>query len=166
MLRAVWTQIVGKIETKANVEFEEILKERKVVEGLNALEQYVQEARRRRELATKAATGGGGGDTAVEEPVPAHEVPAQELYEAHLSPLLVPIQDQLREQLRQTQERNLELAQAVRRQREEVERIVNGLEIAMQDLEGANAVLDGAVNEGFRTEVMELQQEASGASVQ
>ena len=59
-LRSVWQQVVGKVEAKANEEFEAIAHERDVVRGLNQLEALVGEAKRRRE--------GAGGDT--KAPVP------------------------------------------------------------------------------------------------
>lgn len=49
VLRAVWEQIVGKIESKAGEEFEGILAERDVVKGLNELEALLGSAKARRE---------------------------------------------------------------------------------------------------------------------
>ena len=62
VLRAVWEQIVGKIESKAMEEFEVILEERKVVEGLNEFEGLVGEARGRREQREKELRGQGDED--------------------------------------------------------------------------------------------------------
>jgi len=49
VLQSVWTQIVGKIQTKAKTEFEGIMMERDVVRGLNGLEGLIEEARARRD---------------------------------------------------------------------------------------------------------------------
>ena len=49
VLRGLWTQVVRKIEEKGREEFEGILGERSVVEGLNALEGVVEGGRGRRE---------------------------------------------------------------------------------------------------------------------
>lgn len=54
ILRVVWKQIVGGIEEKSKREFEEILIEKDVVNGLNELERLVGTAKARRE-------GGGEG---------------------------------------------------------------------------------------------------------
>jgi kinetochore protein NNF1 len=48
VLRSVWSQIVAKIEAKANEEFEGIMQERAVVKRLNELEGLVGGARERR----------------------------------------------------------------------------------------------------------------------
>ncbi len=54
ILQVVWKQIVGGIEEKSKREFEEILIEKDVVNGLNELERLVGTAKARRE-------GGGEG---------------------------------------------------------------------------------------------------------
>lgn len=48
ILRSVHTQIVAKIEESSKREFEDIMREREVVRGLNELERLVGEAGKRR----------------------------------------------------------------------------------------------------------------------
>ena len=79
--------------------------------------------------------------------------------------MLEPIQKQLEEELARTQARNTELAQGIRTQRDEIERIVSGLEAVIKDLEGANGVLESAVEEGgLREEVKEIVREVEARS--
>lgn len=54
ILQVVWKQIVGGIEEKSKREFEEILVEKDVINGLNELERLIGTARARKE-------GGGKG---------------------------------------------------------------------------------------------------------
>jgi kinetochore protein NNF1 len=49
ILKGLWMQVVGKIEEKGREEFEGILVEREVVQGLNTLEGVVEVGRGRRE---------------------------------------------------------------------------------------------------------------------
>jgi len=90
-----------------------------------------------------------------------HLLPATELYNAHLSPQLVPIQAELEERLRSTRARNEELVALIHRQREEVESLVKGLEAVVSDLEGANEVL-GPVVGSVREEMMQMAEEGRG----
>lgn len=58
VLRAVWEQICGKIESKGRAEFEQILKERQVVQSLNGLETVIAEARGRRQASSGEMNAG------------------------------------------------------------------------------------------------------------
>ena len=49
VLRSVWRQISDRIEERAKAEFEDILRERDVVRGLNELEKLVGEAKGRKQ---------------------------------------------------------------------------------------------------------------------
>ncbi|MCJ1382531.1 hypothetical protein MMC17_005644 [Xylographa soralifera] len=147
VLHGLWLQVVGKIEAKAKEEFEGILEERDVVEGLNRLEGVVEGGRGRR--------GRGGRIGVGEEGVVPHLLPPLDLYNAHLSPQLVPIQADLEERLRSTRTRNEELVMLIQKQREEVERMVGGLEAVVRDLEGANEAMGDVVG-SVRVEVARL----------
>ena len=61
------------------------------------------------------------------------------------------------------QAENEQLAKGVERQRDEVERLVSGVEAVIADLEGANGAM-GEVVEGFemRKEAMEIDGEVWG----
>ena len=56
VLKNLWVQVLGKVETKAQKEFDSILKERDVVAGLNGLEAVLGKARERRALSDEDKT--------------------------------------------------------------------------------------------------------------
>ncbi|KAK3178745.1 hypothetical protein OEA41_000882 [Lepraria neglecta] len=150
VLQHVWKQIVGGIEEKTRQEFEDILVEKDVVNGLNELERLVGTARARKE-------GGGKGVLPAEPP---HTLPPQSLYLAHLAPYLTSTQSQLEAELQAVQAENEQLAKGVEGQREEVEKLVSGLETVITDLEGANSVMEGVVEGGeVKREAMEVESE-------
>ncbi|MCJ1438338.1 hypothetical protein MMC27_007726 [Xylographa pallens] len=154
VLHGLWLQVVGKIEAKAREEFEGILDERDVVEGLNRLEGVVEGGRGRRER-ERGGWGKGEGLGEGEGGVVPHLLPPLDLYNAHLAPQLVPIQAELEERLRSTRTRNEELVTLIRTQREEVERLVGGLEAVVRDLDGANEAM-GEVVGSVRAEMARL----------
>ena len=92
-----------------------------------------------------------------------HTLSPDELLAAHLSPQLAPVQAALEAQLAETQERNAQLAETLRQQRDEVDRIIGAIQAGLADIEGANAVLDEAVDApgpdggSLRTEARELR---------
>ena len=91
-----------------------------------------------------------------------HMLPPQSLYLAHLAPYLASTQSQLETELQAVQVENEQLAKGVERQKDEVERLVSGLEAVIADLEGANgAMSDVAVGSEMRKEVMELDGEGA-----
>ena len=59
-LRALWRQVVGKIEEKGRREFEAVLLERDVVAGLNRLEAVLEGGRARRESEMERERGEDG----------------------------------------------------------------------------------------------------------
>ncbi|MCJ1254763.1 hypothetical protein MMC24_002579 [Lignoscripta atroalba] len=148
LLAGVWEQIVARIRERAVAEFEDIVREREVVGGLNGWERVVGEARGRRER------GGEGGKVGL------HMLPPEQLYLAHLSPYLQETQRELDGKIRGVEVENEELMEGIKRQREEVERLVGGLEGVIGDLEGANEVMDGVLGDGeVRREVVEVEME-------
>ena len=170
VLKNLWEQVVSKIESKATEEFQGILEERDVIRGLNGLEGLVGEAKKR-----KAQAGEG------EKPVASdsseslcdaflmfnrmHTLSPQDLYLAHLSPQLVPIQSELESQLSATQSRNEELVNDIRRQRDEIETLLNGVETIVKDLEGANAVLEDTISSGgVRSEILDINMDLKEVS--
>ncbi|KAB8616658.1 hypothetical protein FH972_025993 [Carpinus fangiana] len=70
-------------------------------------------------------------------PTPQHALPPEVVLAAHLRPFLTAQTDALEARLGATQERNLALVDTVRRQREEIEALVSGLEGVVRDLEEA-----------------------------
>ena len=87
-------------------------------------------------------------------------LPPQSLYLAHLAPYLASTQSQLETKLQAVQAENEQLAKGVERQRDEVERLVSGLEALVADLEGANAVMSDVIaGSEIRKEAMEMDGE-------
>lgn len=65
--------------------------------------------------------------------------------------------------MKQLQAENDQLALGLRGQRAEVERLVEGLETVVGDLEGANEVMDGVVeNDDMRKDLREMEEEMRG----
>ena len=90
-----------------------------------------------------------------------HTLPPQSLYLAHLAPYLASTQSQLETKLQSVQVENEQLAKGVERQRDEVERLVSGLEAVIADLEGANSAMSDAVEGSeIRKEAVELDGES------
>ena len=87
-------------------------------------------------------------------------LPPQSLYLAHLAPYLASTQAQLETELQAIQVENEQLAKGVERQRDEVERLVSGLEAVVADLEGANGTMSDVVeSSGLKKEAMEMDGE-------
>ena len=90
-----------------------------------------------------------------------HTLPPHSLYLAHLAPYLASTQSQLETKLRSVQVENEQLAKGVERQRDEVERLISGLEAVIADLEGANIAMSDVVEGSeIRKEAMELDGES------
>ncbi|KAL8796648.1 MAG: hypothetical protein Q9195_001038 [Heterodermia aff. obscurata] len=152
ILKSVHGQITAKIDESSKREFEDIMQERDVVRGLNELERLVGEAGRRREMGVLEGPG--------EAP---HTLPPTRLYLAHLAPYLAETEIELQAELKQLQAENEHLAQGLQGQKGEVERLVEGLETVVRDLEGANEVMDGVVENGdMRKDLREMEEEIRG----
>ena len=91
-----------------------------------------------------------------------HMLPPQSLYLAHLAPYLASTQSQLEAELQAVQIENEQLAKGLETQKDEVERLVSGLEAVIADLEGANGAMSN-VAEGseMRKEAMEVDGESA-----
>ena len=89
-----------------------------------------------------------------------HTLPPDELYAAHLAPMLAPVRAEMEAQLRATRARNEELAADLVQKKGEIEALVGGLEAVVADLEGASATLDEALEDGsVRAELQEMVAE-------
>ena len=92
-----------------------------------------------------------------------HMLPPTRLYLAHLAPYLAETEIDLQAELKQMQDENEHLALGLQGQRDEVERLVAGLETVVRDLESANEVMDGVVEGGeLRKELGEMEEELRG----
>ncbi|TGO81802.1 hypothetical protein BPOR_1011g00040 [Botrytis porri] len=125
--------MVSRLRQFALDEFEMILQERRVVERLNGLEGVIESARRR-----------------------PHTLPAPSILAAHLTPLYTTQQSQLNAKLQTTQSQNASLADEIQKQREEIEKLVRGVEIVVEDLDRANEVMDREVD-GLGKEALEAE---------
>ncbi|RAO69312.1 uncharacterized protein BHQ10_005324 [Talaromyces amestolkiae] len=124
-LESVHRQLNAKLEEGATAEFNEIIKEREVIKGLNELDRLVGEARRRKSQEES------------ESDVPPHMLDAEGLYKAHLTPYLQEAQVALSAKIETAQSQNAALAEKVLAQRKEIELLLSGLEAVMADLEGS-----------------------------
>ncbi|KAJ9292682.1 hypothetical protein DTO271G3_8496 [Paecilomyces variotii] len=147
-LESVWRQLNAKLEESAKAEFDEIMREKDAVRGLNELDRLVGEARLRME------NGEEGGVVAP------HTLGAEELYKAHLAPYLQDAQNALNEKLEATQAQNAELAEKIRLQRREIESLLSGLEAIVADVEGAaTATAQYSKENSLREEVVKMDEE-------
>ncbi|KAI1637625.1 Nnf1-domain-containing protein [Biscogniauxia mediterranea] len=129
--------MVDRLGVLCKKEFDSILQARNAVAKLNELESLVSEAERRREEAGEDA----------EPPVPPHMLPADQVLAAHLAPHLAQQQSQLNAKLQTTQAHNAKLFDEIQRQRAEIQSLVCLLEKAFEDIDGANGMMDGVVDE-------------------
>ncbi|EEQ86482.1 hypothetical protein RJZ56_001061 [Blastomyces dermatitidis] len=151
-LESVWRQLNAKLEESARAEFEDVLREREVVKGLNELDRLVGEARLRRE--------NGEGEASV----PPHTLGANELYQAHLAPYLSEAQASLNTKLETVQKENAQLSEKVASQRREIEQLLSGLEAVISDVEGAAAATtEFDANHTLRKEAQEMDDEIKAA---
>src|SRR6266511_846676 len=83
-----------------------------------------------------------------------HTLSAEELYKAYMAPGLMEAEGELQEMLKAMQERNVEVGEVIRGQREEIEMLVRRLEDVVRELEGAvEAMEDGRE---LRREILEM----------
>lgn len=85
-----------------------------------------------------------------------HTLPAPSILAAHLTPLYTTQQSQLNAKLQTTQSQNASLADEIQKQREEIEKLVRGVEIVVEDLDRANEVMDREVD-GLGKEALEAE---------
>ncbi|EED17034.1 MIND kinetochore complex component Nnf1, putative [Talaromyces stipitatus ATCC 10500] len=147
-LESVHRQLNAKLEEGATAEFNEIIKEREVIKGLNELDRLVGDARRRKSQ----------GES--ESDVPPHMLNADGLYQAHLTPYLQEVQNVLNAKIETTQSQNVALAEKVLAQRKEIESLLSGLEAVMADLEGsAKTSTEYSKEHNLRQESLQIDEE-------
>ncbi|KUL87490.1 hypothetical protein ZTR_04592 [Talaromyces verruculosus] len=147
-LESVHRQLNAKLEEGATAEFNEIIKEREVIKGLNELDRLVGEARRRKSQ----------GES--ESDVPPHMLDAEGLYKAHLTPYLQEAQVALNAKIETAQSQNAVLAEKVLAQRKEIESLLSGLEAVMADLEGsAKTSTEYSKTHNLRQESLQIDEE-------
>ena len=129
-------------------EFETILLERNVVMSLNELDRLCEDAKKKKKL--NASEGEGG------VPVPAHTLPARQLYISHLAPTLAEWEREMRERQEGLGRENEEIMERVAEQRRDIQRLIGGLESVVGDLNGSVRALQPEQMEGLREEAREV----------
>lgn len=76
-----------------------------------------------------------------------HLLPADQILAAHLAPHLAAQQSQLNARLQTMQSHNANLFQEIQGQRAEVDSLLEALEKVLTDVDGANGLLDGVVDD-------------------
>ncbi|KAM3415607.1 Kinetochore-associated protein NNF1 [Cercospora zeina] len=140
-------QFTQKFGESMRREFESILMRRNVVPSLNELDRLVEDARKRKAQAVER-----GESTA---PVPAHTLPARQLYISHLAPTLGEWDRTMRERQEMLGRENQEIMDRVQQQRQDIKRLLDGLENVVNDLNGSVAALQPEEMEGLRKETRE-----------
>ncbi|RVX74700.1 hypothetical protein B0A52_01827 [Exophiala mesophila] len=153
-LEGVWKQLNTRLEEECMRDFEKILEERSVVEGLNQWDGMIEEARRAKNRAVEGE----------EPPVPLHKLSAEELYTAHLTPFIQQASEELNTKLQQTQQDNANKMNEISEQRAEIARLLATLQGAVKEVEaGVQATMqaDGGGFDGnsLRTDVWDMEQE-------
>ncbi|KAF2197749.1 Nnf1-domain-containing protein [Delitschia confertaspora ATCC 74209] len=154
VLDDVRRQLTSQLEHAWKNNFESILAQRNVVQSLNSLDQYIDDARTRKKKAEVEAEGG-----VVEPPVPPHTLPPSQIYLAHLMPFLEEHSKQLNTQLTDTQTANTELLSTIMAQRAEIEVLVQSLESVIHDLETSAQMMGEEDVQGLSAEIRELESE-------
>ncbi|EXJ57093.1 hypothetical protein A1O7_07437 [Cladophialophora yegresii CBS 114405] len=154
-LEGVWAQLNTRLEQECMRDFEQILEDRHVVEGLNQWEDMIEEARKRKNRAVE----GEMPDR------PLHTLSAEELYAAHLTPYLQKVTDELNTRIQNSQQENAVIFGKISDQRAEIERLLNGLQHVVYAIEGSvdamrsNPQID---YDALRNDVWQMEQEVSG----
>ena len=117
----------------------EILRERRVIENLNALEELILDAKRRKSNEEK-----NGEQEAEEKPLPGHLQSPERLLEAHLVGTLESARSKLNAREQTLQSTNAALFGSVQEQYREIEELTRGLEGFVGDLEGVGEMMQDA----------------------
>ncbi|KAF2643468.1 Nnf1-domain-containing protein [Massarina eburnea CBS 473.64] len=148
------SQIVDQLDHTWKSNFEDIMARRTVVQRLNLLDQYIEDARLRKKRAEASANGGP-----VEAPVPPHTLSPTEIHLAHLMPFLEQQAAEMNARLAGTQQANTELLSAITAQRAEMDDLVRSLETVVQDLQAGAQMMAQDDVQGLSGETKELERE-------
>ncbi|KAK4508240.1 hypothetical protein PRZ48_001978 [Zasmidium cellare] len=136
-MAALHTQFTSKLAEYMRREFENILVDRNVVQSLNELDRLIEDAKRRK------AKGEGEG-------VPPHTLPAKTLYISHLAPRLKGYDAEIKARQDELAGENQELIARVMQQRKDIQKLMEGLEGVVEDLNGSVKALVPEEVEGLR----------------
>jgi kinetochore protein NNF1 len=129
-----------------------------VVPSLNSLDRLIADAKSRKEAAEAAAPNG----SEAAQPIPPHILPATDILTAHLSPFLIEQHNSLTVSLDTIKKSNETLGETIVSQRDEMEKLVRGLEDIVGDLERSAGMLQGQDVQGMGGEVREIEAELKG----
>ncbi|OCT49292.1 putative MIND kinetochore complex component Nnf1 [Cladophialophora carrionii] len=154
-LEGVWAQLNTRLEQECMRDFEQILEDRQVVEGLNQWDIMIEEARKRKDRAVEG-----------EMPErPLHTLSAEELYAAHLTPYLQRATDELNTRIQKSQQENTVILGKINEQRAEIEQLLNGLQHVVKDIEGSVDAMRSNQQTSFdelRSDAWQMEQEVAG----
>lgn len=152
-LEGVWKQLNAKLEEGCTKEFEDILKERGVVKGLNEWDSAIEKARLKKDRSIDG-----------EKHVGLHSLGGEELYKAWMANGLVEAETTLQARLKESQEGNQVMMQEIMKQREEIERLIGGLESMVGDVKSSvKAMQEGDVH-GMRKDVWDMEMEVQATT--
>lgn len=164
-LEGVWKQLNTRLEEECTRDFEKILEERAVVDGLNQWDALMDEARRRKHRAIDAEEPGRPyvplrwGNDCMLTIRRLHTLSADELYAAHTAPFLQQTSIEFDNKLRATQQNNLHMVDTITAQRAEIEQLLGSLENVVRDIEGSVDAMEGV--DGLKKEVWDMEQEVA-----
>lgn len=148
-LEGVWRQLNARLEEECLKDFEKILEERHTVEGLNTLDTLIVQARERKDRGIEGESQGEA----------LHMLSAQQLGEARMHGCLVQATNELEQKVEQSQNNNQAAVTRIKEQREEIEKLIGGLEGLVGDLEGAVQALEGIDGEELKAEAWDVEME-------
>ncbi|RMZ85279.1 hypothetical protein DV738_g173, partial [Chaetothyriales sp. CBS 135597] len=159
-LEGVWKQLNQRLQDECKRDFDKILEERSVVEGLNQWDALLEDARRRRDRST---TG--------EPPArPMHSLSADELYTARLTPFLQQAHTELQGKLGESQRENERMMSTIRQQQQDIESLMSKLEAVVKDLEGSVEAMTGGDEENtaqaLKRDLWTIEQEVTATKAQ
>lgn len=139
VLASIHSQFISRLQAFAEADLKEILRERRVIENLNALEELILDAKRRKASAEKK-----GEQVGEEKPLPGHLQSPERLLEAHLVGTLESTRSKLNAREQTLQSTNAALFASVQEQYREIEELTRGLEGLVGDLEGVGEMVQDA----------------------
>lgn len=131
-------------------EFDSILGERNVVASLNELDRLIEDAKKRRKEAASQNNES--------EPLPAHTLPARQLYVSHLAPILSKYSANMSERQDLLCSENLELMERIQQQRQNIQKLLDGLENVVEDLKGSLHAMEPEQMDKIREEVRDADE--------
>ncbi|RMZ87624.1 hypothetical protein DV736_g5146, partial [Chaetothyriales sp. CBS 134916] len=157
-LEGVWKQLNQRLEEECKRDFDKILEERSVVEGLNQWDAFIEDARRSRDRSTGEAPGR-----------PMHSLSADELYTANLAPFLQQAHTDLEAKLQESQRHNQTVLSTIQQQQQDIESLMFKLEAVVKDLEGSvEAMTTGDENtaQALKKDLWAIDQEITASKGQ